>query len=121
MPSTVFVMSISSYIFFGRMIDGAVHFELFTDPPIDPTFVGSEMGFPISAGNDQWPNSLRRHMARWAADRAVDKIRERFGWEVVGYGSRSRWAVTALFQTRSVRWPNSSCEVVLPTTPGARI
>jgi DNA polymerase IV len=29
----------------------------------------------------------RRGMARWVADRAVDKIRERFGWEAVGYGS----------------------------------
>ena len=26
-------------------------------------------------------------MARWKADRAVDKIRDRFGWEAVEYGS----------------------------------
>jgi DNA polymerase-4 len=25
--------------------------------------------------------------ARWVADRAVDMIRDRFGWEAVGYGS----------------------------------
>jgi len=25
--------------------------------------------------------------ARWTADRAVDKIRDRFGWEAVKYGS----------------------------------
>jgi DNA polymerase-4 len=29
----------------------------------------------------------KKGMARWAADRAVDRIRERFGWEAVGYGS----------------------------------
>jgi DNA polymerase-4 len=26
-------------------------------------------------------------MARWMADHAVDMIRDRFGWEAVGYGS----------------------------------
>ncbi len=26
-------------------------------------------------------------MTRWVVDRAVDTIRDRFGWEAVGYGS----------------------------------
>jgi DNA polymerase-4 len=26
-------------------------------------------------------------LARWAADRAIDKIRGRFGWDAIGYGS----------------------------------
>lgn len=38
----------------------------------------------------------RRGMARWTADRAIDKIRDRFGWEAVGYGS------VALGMSRSV-------------------
>ena len=28
----------------------------------------------------------KRGMARWVADRAVDGIRDRFGWEAIGYG-----------------------------------
>jgi len=34
------------------------------------------------------PARTKNGMARWTADRAVDKIRDRFGWEAVKYGSR---------------------------------
>jgi hypothetical protein len=53
-------VGISSYILFGRMIDGAVRRELFADSPIDPAFIGSEMGLQRSDGNDQRPNGLSR-------------------------------------------------------------
>jgi DNA polymerase IV len=29
----------------------------------------------------------QRGMVRWTADRAIDLIRDRFGWDAVGYGS----------------------------------
>ena len=29
----------------------------------------------------------RKTAARWTADRAMDAIRDRFGWEAIGYGS----------------------------------
>jgi DNA polymerase-4 len=35
-------------------------------------------------------------MARWRADRAIDAVRDRFGWDAVGYGS------VALAHRRSV-------------------
>ena len=38
--------------------------------------------------SDEWRRpGTRRGMARWATDRAIDKIRDRFGWGAVGYGS----------------------------------
>jgi DNA polymerase-4 len=37
-------------------------------------------------GEERRPGS-KIGMARWEADRAIDAIRDRFGWEAVGYGS----------------------------------
>jgi len=38
------------------------------------------------ADEDRLPGA-RKGMRRWRADRAVDAIRERFGWEAVGYAA----------------------------------
>jgi hypothetical protein len=49
-------------------------------------------------GEERRPGS-KSGMARWKADRAIDKIRDRFGWAAVGYGS------VALGPPRSVLGP----------------
>jgi DNA polymerase IV len=49
----------------------------------------SELQFELPLGLEdeaRRPGS-RRGLARHAADRAIDKIRDRFGWDAVGYGS----------------------------------
>ena len=48
-----------------------------------PTQLDLSLGL---AGEERWPGS-RRGAARLVADRAVDKVRGRFGWEAVGYAS----------------------------------
>ena len=45
-----------------------------------------QLELPLALGDDRRPGS-KRGVARWLADRAVDAIRDRFGWEAVGYGS----------------------------------
>ena len=39
-----------------------------------------------AAGEAHRPGT-RQGAARWSADRAMDRIRERFGWDAVGYAS----------------------------------
>jgi DNA polymerase IV len=46
-----------------------------------------QMEFSLGLGDERVRPGTRRGMARRAADRAVDKIRNRFGWNAVGYGS----------------------------------
>jgi DNA polymerase-4 len=55
-----------------------------------------QLELPLDLPDDRRRPGTRRGLARWSADRAIDAIRDRFGWEAVGYGS------VALGQSRSV-------------------
>src|SRR4030095_15656335 len=46
-----------------------------------------KMELSFGLGDERFRPGTKRGMARRAADCAVDKIRKRFGWDSVGYGS----------------------------------
>ena len=48
-----------------------------------------EIQLELSWGNAEEAHlpGTQRGAARWSADRAMDRIRERFGWDAVGYAS----------------------------------
>ena len=55
-----------------------------------------QLELPLGLADEDRRPDTRKGAARWLADRAVDMIRDRFGWKTVGYGS------VALGLTRSV-------------------
>src|SRR5262249_10331932 len=46
-----------------------------------------QLELPLGLTDEKRRPGTRRGIARGTADRAVDTIRDRFGWEAVGYGS----------------------------------
>jgi DNA polymerase-4 len=46
-----------------------------------------QLDLPLGLEDEKRRPGTKLGMARWTADRAVDKIRHRFGWEAVEYGS----------------------------------
>src|SRR5262252_1532000 len=46
-----------------------------------------QLELPLGLEGEERRPGTKRGMARWMADRAIDIIRDRFGWETVGYGS----------------------------------
>jgi DNA polymerase-4 len=46
-----------------------------------------QLELPLGLADERRRPGSKRGTARWLADRAVDAIRDRFGWEAVGYGS----------------------------------
>ncbi len=46
-----------------------------------------QLELPLGLEDERCRPGAKRGMARWMADRAVDRIRDKFGWEAVGYGS----------------------------------
>lgn len=49
-----------------------------------------QMELPLGLEDEQRRPGTKRGSARCAADHAIDKIRNRFGWDAVGYGSVAR-------------------------------
>jgi DNA polymerase-4 len=49
--------------------------------------VEMQLDLPLGLADEHRRPGAKRGMARWTADKAVDKIRKRFGWRAVGYGS----------------------------------
>jgi DNA polymerase IV len=46
-----------------------------------------QLELPLGLEDEERRPGTKKGTARWMADRAIDRIRERFGWEAVGYGS----------------------------------
>jgi DNA polymerase-4 len=46
-----------------------------------------QLEFPLGLDDEKRRPGARRGRSRFVADRAVDRIRDRFGWEAVGYAS----------------------------------
>ena len=46
-----------------------------------------QLDLPLGLADEKRGPGAKRGMARWTADRAIDTIRDRFGWDAVGYGS----------------------------------
>src|SRR5438876_1845255 len=46
-----------------------------------------QLELPLGLEDEKRRPGTKRGVARWTADRAVDMIRDRFGWDAVGYGS----------------------------------
>ena len=46
-----------------------------------------QLELPLGFEDEGRRPGTKKGLARWTADRAVDSIRGRFGWQAVGYGS----------------------------------
>ncbi len=45
-----------------------------------------QLELPLGLADEKHRPGTKKGAARWMADRAIDKVRHRFGWEAIGYG-----------------------------------
>jgi DNA polymerase-4 len=51
------------------------------------TRIDLQLELPLALDDDKRRPGSKSGAARWTADRAVDAIRDRFGWQAIAYGS----------------------------------
>ncbi len=68
-----------------------------------------QLELPLGLDGDERRPGSRKGTARWAADCAVDKIRDRFGWQAVGYGPVGS-RICRPFPQSSGSSPRRSCD-----------
>jgi DNA polymerase-4 len=51
------------------------------------TLIDLQLELPLALDDDKRRPGSKSGAARWTADRAVDAIRDRFGWQAIAYGS----------------------------------
>jgi hypothetical protein len=60
-----------------------------------------QLELPLALADENRRPGSKRGSARWIADRAVDAVRDRFGWEAVGYEADGIWEDVIPFPTNS--------------------
>jgi DNA polymerase-4 len=55
--------------------------------PVAEQIAEKQLEFSLGARHEERHAGTRRGLARHAADRAVNRIRDRFDWEAIGYGA----------------------------------
>ena len=72
-----------------------------------------QLELPLGLEDERRRPGTRQGMARWMADRAIDRIRDRFGWHAVGYGSVAL-ELSAPFRTSFANSPKRTCNQCTP-------